>query len=52
MWHTHGSGQRGYSNPDRAPDERLRVSYPPCRRRTISVIQMGANGDVQPGGVG
>lgn len=27
-------------------------SYLPCCRRTISVIQMGANGDVQPGEVG
>jgi hypothetical protein len=24
----------------------------PCRRRTISAIQTGANGEVQPGGVG
>ena len=27
-------------------------SYLSCCRRTISVIQMGANGDVQPGEVG
>lgn len=27
-------------------------SYLSCWRRTISVIQMGANGDVQFGGVG
>jgi hypothetical protein len=27
-------------------------SYLACWRRTISVIQMGANGDVQFGGVG
>lgn len=26
--------------------------HPACRRRTISVIQMGTNGDVQLGGVG
>ncbi|GAA3444105.1 hypothetical protein Pve01_55600 [Planomonospora venezuelensis] len=29
-----------------------RATVPPCYRRTISVIQTGANGDVQPGEVG
>lgn len=41
------AAKRGIGVPAREP-----VSYLSCCRRTISVIQTGANGEVQPGEVG
>ncbi|GGR89161.1 hypothetical protein GCM10010169_36750 [Micromonospora fulviviridis] len=41
------AAKRGIGVPAREP-----VSYLSCWRRTISVIQTGANGEVQPGEVG
>lgn len=44
----------GATVPDHPGDGERRLEslgYPPCRD-TISAIQIGANGDVQPGGVG